>query len=571
MARSLAQIPLPCPIAALRQHVIALGKTRAGKSSKLRVLVEALLEAMERVCIIDPKGDWWGLKSSADGSRVGFPVLILGGTHGDMPLPAHAGKEVGELVASGAAPAVLIDTSELGVGERERFMMAFLEALFRKMVGALNLVVDECHNFAPQGKVDSIEAGRMLRWSNRLASEGSGRGITLFSASQRPQKVHKDYLTSHETLIACRLVHPLDRGAVRDWMDGADPKLAKEIDASLAEMPRTEAWVWSPEIKYGPTRSLFPMFRTFDSFSPRADRAQVVTAPIDIAVVRDRLAAIVAEQQQNDPTTLKKRVVELEQLLRKETARANNEQARANKLDGIIAERNRALIDVAEPDDTRASFLQAAIEDAVRNLSVAIGGKVAKQKAPAPKFPKGPTASTGPFTPADFKPREPVGANTKPQQRILDALAFWEATGLPGPFSKPQVAFLAGYSPKSTSFTNPLGSLNSAGKVRYPSGGMIEFTEQGRSEANRVDAAPTNEVLQARILAQLSEPQRRILEPLLEEYPKYMTHEELARRANYSHTSTSFTNPRGSLRTLGLIQYNGGHVLAAPFLFLPGK
>jgi hypothetical protein len=43
---------LPIPPEALQQHVIVLGKTRSGKSSKVRVLVEWLLEHKKRVVIL---------------------------------------------------------------------------------------------------------------------------------------------------------------------------------------------------------------------------------------------------------------------------------------------------------------------------------------------------------------------------------------------------------------------------------------------------------------------------------------------------------------------------------------
>lgn len=57
------------PEKAIHQHTVVLGKTRSGKSSTLRVLIEYLLDQHKPVCILDPKGDWWGLKSSADGKR----------------------------------------------------------------------------------------------------------------------------------------------------------------------------------------------------------------------------------------------------------------------------------------------------------------------------------------------------------------------------------------------------------------------------------------------------------------------------------------------------------------------
>lgn len=62
----------PIPEAVLSQHVAILGKTRSGKSSVARLMVEGLLDSERPVCVVDPKGDWWGLKSSADGRKAGY-------------------------------------------------------------------------------------------------------------------------------------------------------------------------------------------------------------------------------------------------------------------------------------------------------------------------------------------------------------------------------------------------------------------------------------------------------------------------------------------------------------------
>jgi DNA helicase HerA-like ATPase len=87
------------PDKALAQHVIVLGKTRSGKSSVMRLMVEHLLDEGKPVCIIDPKGDWWGLKSSASGKRAGYPVIIFGGEHADVPINQHSGAYVAELTS----------------------------------------------------------------------------------------------------------------------------------------------------------------------------------------------------------------------------------------------------------------------------------------------------------------------------------------------------------------------------------------------------------------------------------------------------------------------------------------
>lgn len=335
---------LPFPVEILAQHLVVLGKTGAGKSSKLRIIVEYLLDNNDPVCIIDPKGDWWGLRASADGKREGYPVVIFGGEHADVPMNAQAGAAVAKLVATGNRPCV-IDLGGWSVGDRTRFFIDFASTLFRASKGMRHLVIDECHNFAPQGKVLSVDAGKALHWANRLASEGRGKGIRLLGASQRPQKVHKDFLTSCETLIACRVIHPLDRKAIKDWLDGAgDDKIAASIINSLAGMAREDAFVWCPEEQFGPEKITFPMFSTYDSFSPRTveDSGEMKGwAAIDLDEIKQHLNAAVEEHAQNDPVELKKRIAELESQVRRLSA-SNMSGEELNRRIQLAVEQDRA-------------------------------------------------------------------------------------------------------------------------------------------------------------------------------------------------------------------------------------
>lgn len=326
---------LPFPESILRQHSATLGKTGAGKSSALRLIVEHLLDARKRVAVIDPKGDWWGLKTSADGKSAGYPVIAFGSFKEpratDVPINEHSGRHVAELIATGNRPAVIGFRGWMP-SQLTRFWLDFAPTLFNTNEGELHVAIDEIQNFAPKGKIMDPDAGKCLHWTNRILSEGRGLGLTFLIASQRPQKVHNDTLDNCETLIAMRVAHPRSREALADWMDGnGDPAKAKDVLQTLAQLKRGEAWIWSPENDFGPKRVTFPMFSTFDSFAPPQLQKKVSGAgwsTVDLEQVKTKLASVIAEQKANDPKELKAEVARLKTELRK--LEASNQHVATN-------------------------------------------------------------------------------------------------------------------------------------------------------------------------------------------------------------------------------------------------
>ena len=70
-------------------------------------MVEGLLDDDARVIVITAKSDWWGLQLAADGKHAGYPVVVFGGDHADMPLHHLSGKTMAELLGTGNRSAVL--------------------------------------------------------------------------------------------------------------------------------------------------------------------------------------------------------------------------------------------------------------------------------------------------------------------------------------------------------------------------------------------------------------------------------------------------------------------------------
>jgi hypothetical protein len=323
---------LVVPDGVLSQHLVVLGKTGSGKSSVLRHIVEHLLSRKKRVCIVDPKGDWYGLKGSPDGKGAGFPVILFGdfkdNFKSDVPLIPRsqldddevdltpAAKHVATLVVSGNRPCVL-GMRGWTQGNMTRFWIDFASGIFNGESGELYFVIDEGHNFAPKGKLFGIEARRALHWTNRIMNEGRGIGLVNLIASQRPQKVHNDTLTACETLIAMRVVHTADRKAVEEWIKGCgDEGSGGVVLKQLAGQGKGEGFVWSPEVNFGPERIQFPMFTTFDSFAPARLQKSVREegwASGNLDEVKEKLATVIEKAKAEDPKELDKVIAGLRQ------------------------------------------------------------------------------------------------------------------------------------------------------------------------------------------------------------------------------------------------------------------
>lgn len=605
----------------LAQHLVVLGKTGAGKSSALRHIVEHLLRQKKRVCIIDPKGDWWGLKKSADGKEAGFPVIAFGDFKNrreraaDVPINAQSGAHVAELIATGNRPA-MIGFGGWHTAHMVQFWIDFAAAIFKANSGELYLVGDEFHNFAPKGKIMNPKAGMCLHWSNRLLSEGRGLGIVCLLASQRPAKVHNDTLTSCETLVAMRVTHASDRHAFEEWIEGCgDEKQGREVLNSVASMARGEAFVWSPEAGFGPERVKFPMFTTFDSFAPPQLQKKVSSsgwADVDLDAVKEKLAAVIEETKANDPKELRKKIADLEAMNRASASfiakfvaaagvederelmtwitRAKDNSTKAVEKKEVLVIQDAQLARLEKVTDQMAQIgtgiielqqkFDGAMEPIWQGLRAVGKARANAEPAPRPIFPAPkPAERTSAVSHADGSCERKAargGENlsgsgtplTAPQQRILNALATLETLGLRD-VDKSNVAVFADQSPTSSGFGNNLGRLRSLGLLHYPQGGRVALTPAGRSAAQNGGALTSNADLHRAWFSKLAAPKVRILEQLIRIYPESISKTALAELAGQSPTSSGYGNNLGNLRSLGLIHYPQGGVVAATELLFP--
>jgi hypothetical protein len=594
---------LALPLEAVTQTIAALAKRRAGKSYTIAKLVEELVRCKQQVVIIDPKGDWWGIRSSANGKEPGLPVVILGGSHGDVPLETNSGELVGRMVVEERI-SVLLDLSEFRKAQVPTFMAPFLETVYRLKAKdeyrtAMMMVIDEADAIAPQRPFKGEE--RMLGAAEDIVRRGGQRGIGCTMATQRAAVLNKNVLTQSQMLIALRLIAPQDRDALEAWIEvhGTEEQRHTLME-SLGSLPTGTAWFWSPG--WPDEQGIFKRVQvaprtTFDSFrtpAPGEKRVEPKTlADVDLDALKKRMAATIERAKAEDPRELRRRIKELEATLAQANAIA---QRIDQKLDRVKIKEKRVETPVLKDaqikrietalervekcrgavmhnlqalDAVRASLSQAASE-VMRSINAVKDSQVPQKIIQTP-LPANIMAELKDRTPSKRRPApqsEEAGAIKGPEQRILDAIGWLESLGIDAP-EQTAVAFLARYKYGGGAFNNPKGRLRQMGHVEYLAGNLIRLTETGKSLARIPEAALTTQELHARVMARLKGPEQRILQPLLDAYPNGYTNEELSTLADYSDGGGAYNNPRGRLRSMGLIEYRaGGKVFARDILFL---
>ena len=138
------QLSLPPDV--ITQTFAILAIRRVGKTYTASVLAEEMIKAKLPFVVLDPTGAWFGLRSSADGKRDGYPVIIIGGAHADVPLEPAAGKVLADLVVDHPGWYVIDLSQTSSRAEQDRIAADFAEHLYRRKASAtfpLHLFVDK--------------------------------------------------------------------------------------------------------------------------------------------------------------------------------------------------------------------------------------------------------------------------------------------------------------------------------------------------------------------------------------------------------------------------------------------
>jgi uncharacterized protein len=493
------------PAEALDDRIAIVGTAGSGKTYAAKGFVERLLESGARVAIVDPLGVWWGLRASADGGAPGYPVVVFGGRHADVPITSDMAAALGRIIAREALVCV-VDLSDLGSSAaRRRFMAAFAEALYETNEEPLHLVLDEADLWAPQRPIKGWES--LLGHIEEIVRRGRVRGFIPWLITQRPAVVHKDVLSQADILIAMKLTASQDRDAIGAWIEGqADRQQGKRILGDLPRLQRGEGYVWAPGHALL-ERVAFPPIRTFDSSRTpkRGERLAIprTLAGVDLTAIVAALAAAGAQDSRTskeDPS----RHAQLEQELAAARARI-----------AVLEEDNRQL-------KSRLAEISALVAGAVRAPAVDAGiPAFAETKGPRPRIVK------------RERPLRVVTSDTPlasdtiihpAARKLLTALA----QHAPAHFTWGQAATLAGLKPSGGHFNSGRKALRTVGYVAETNG-LVTPTPVGLKAAGEVPPAPSTPADRLALwCSRLPAPAPEMLRTLAAQGERYIDVEELA-------------------------------------------
>lgn len=544
----------------IETRAVIMANSGGGKSWLLRRLLEQTHGSVQQI-VIDVEDEFATLREKYD-------YVLAGRQGGDCPADVRCAELLARRLLELRVSAI-IGIYELKAHERVRFVRLFLESLVnapKDLWHPVLVVVDEAQLFAPEGtKCESTQA--VIDLMNR----GRKRGFCGVLATQRPSMLSKDASAAANNKLIGRFSQDIDVKRAADDLG----IYKKERQSDLRRLKPGSFFAVGPalcdnvtEIEVGPV----------ETTHPRAGQ-RAMAPPPPAAKVLKILATLEdlpheAEQEAQTMADLQRKVRELERAAKSAPVPVPAEPTVIDKpvLKEGELERIESVVAMFESVTSRLDEIISGAREAGKPVADALK----LFKAPAPTAPRlnrlsAPQAKPAISRPVQAKPSHQQHATTNghlpgPEQRILDAIAWLESLGIETP-EQTAVAFLAGYTTGGGGYNNPRGSLRTKGYIDYVPGDKLRLTEPGREQSNYPDTVLTNEELQRRVMDRLPGPEKKILRVILDAYPEAISNEACATASGYTEGGGGYNNPRGRLRTLGLIEYVSGGLRARDILF----
>ena len=553
----------------IESRALIQANSGGGKSFTIRRVTEQAFGKVQ-IIILDPEGEFGNLRGKYD--------FVYVGPNGDAPAEPRSAALLARRLLETKASAI-VDIFELGAQERKHFVRLFLDAMVnapKELWHDCIIILDEAHKFAPEK-----EQSEALEAVADMASRGRKRGFCLIPATQRPAKLNKDVAAECNNKLIGRASLDIDRKRSAEELGFT----TKDEILSLRNLEPGEFYAFGPAISKDIVRVKVGGLQV--PMPARGQSAKSVPAPTEkVKQILAQFKDLPAEAVQ-ETATIQSLTAEVARLKREATNHKCPVGPSSEKVkevaEGLVS-KAKLEIERAYDDELRRFKkktgqlrpslvkIQEVVSDLLKVVD-AINGENPTVIVPKPEIRLS-KELTAPATKVVTSP--PVvkhivtdGLISGPEQKVLAALAWLLSVGQPTP-KKAAVAAIAGYSPTSGGYSNLCSTLKTKGLIAYPSGGLLGLTDAGAAAIGTPDLNfQTNEEVHAFVLERLSNPEGKVLRPVLAAYPGAISKEQIAAATGYSASSGGFSNLLSSLRTLGFIDYPSKGVVRAEDILFP--
>lgn len=528
-----------------------IARKGGGKTYAAGKLVEELTRIGAPVVILDPVGNWYGLRLAADGKKPGLSIPVFGGEHGDVAIHAAQGERLAKIIIERNMSAV-IDVSAFRKNERKRFAADFGEALFhaaKKNRSPRMVVFEEAQVFMPQNP--GPDDRKMLGAFEDIVRLGRNFGLGSTLISQRPQSVNKEVLNQVEALFVGQLSGPQERTAIERWCKERDSD--RSALEELPGLPVGTMVLWSPQwlsvfrkVKIG-TKWTFDASAT-PVLGQKLEKAMSL-AEVDVSALREAL-----EDKKPAPKSTANGA-SLEQgknvhLLVENTALRNERRALERSRHQLRAQLSDVL--------NRVQRVEASLETVTNKLKNLLDHPALWEQTPdkrpgmqAPEEIRG-TPFENPSMP-DARATRGKGDDTSLRAGAVRMLKML-ATFYPGEMTKAQIARAAGMKVTSGTFSTYWSTLKREELIEEASSSHYRATPRGIDTLGH-DKPSVPHTLDERIdfwNGRLKSGERALLREVISR--RKLTREELADAVNMVPSSGTFSTYISTLTTNKLIK-----------------
>ncbi len=531
-----------------------IGRTGKGKTNTAIVMAEQMIAAGSPVVILDPQGDWWGLRSK-------YQIAILGGDHGDIPLDPRAGETVADFVVAHRHP-VLIDLFGMGEAEMVRFATDFAKRLWRENREALHIFLDEADLFAPQSGAKGPKAQCLGAWQN-VVRRGRSRGLGCTMITQRAAVLNKDLLTQADPLFVHGLSASRDLAAVDEYLDyyGIDRKARRGITGQIAKLQVGECFVLSPgTLEIDPLKVAVKKRNSFDSSAtPQAGKTRQgprSLAKVDLSSLQKQMASTIEEAKANDPKLLKEEIRKLKKQVGKQKPTVDQD-ATERAVAQAVKERDRHWEGETKKLLSVRSKLVRRLHQ-INDLSATNGESTVEVNGPPPVLPKSIPASTKRTPTPRTSERAQTGSLPKGELAILKAVAMYDEG-----VQREQLSVLAGY--KRSSRDTYVQRLREKGLVETEGTTLLASPLGIETLGDGFEPLPTGTELYYYWARRLPTGEKAVLAFVWSEHPRIVSREEISDATDYKRSSRDTYLKRLKSRLLVITSASG--VRASDLLF----